>query len=126
MKQNQQGFTLIELIIVIVILGILAAVAMPKFVDLSGEAEEAALQGVAGSISSAMTINYAANKIDANKGTTVSDCLHGANVLDGGLPTGYSITTHTVSPNTTYSDCELNYNSKSAKFTAIGTPIGTP
>ncbi|MBV2234090.1 MAG: prepilin-type N-terminal cleavage/methylation domain-containing protein [Sterolibacterium sp.] len=123
MKQNQQGFTLIELIIVIVILGILAAVAMPKFVDLSGEAEDAALQGVAGSISSAMTINYAANKIDGSKGTTVSDCQHGANVLDGGLPTGYTITGHAVSANETYSDCVLTYNNnKSAKFTAIGTP----
>ena len=53
MQQNQRGFTLIELVVVIVILGILAAVAVPRFVDLQDEANTAALDGVAGAISSA-------------------------------------------------------------------------
>ncbi len=58
--KKQSGFTLIELVVVIVILGILAATAIPRFVDLSDEAEKAAAMGLAGGISSALAINYAA------------------------------------------------------------------
>lgn len=58
-NRKQQGFTLIELVFVIVILGILAAFAVPRFVDLTGEARAAAVQGVGGSVQSAAALTHA-------------------------------------------------------------------
>jgi MSHA pilin protein MshA len=62
MNKQQTGFTLIELVMVIVIIGILAAVAVPRFVDLRGEALTAALQGSEGAVRSALTISIAQKK----------------------------------------------------------------
>ena len=97
MQAKQSGFTLIELVVVIVILGILSAVALPKFINLSGEAAQAAAQGVAGAVSSATAINYAARKASATAGAgPVLSCANAstniATLLSGGMPAGYTLT----------------------------------
>ncbi len=56
---KQKGFTLIELVVVIVILGILAATALPKFIDLSKDARTSAMKAVEGSMRTADTMIYA-------------------------------------------------------------------
>lgn len=100
MKTLQKGFTLIELIVVIVILGILAATAVPKFVDLSGEASQAAVDSVAGALVSASTINYGAKAAGKTvspatlNGTPATVCTAanmGALLTSGALPASYSV-----------------------------------
>lgn len=66
----QAGFTLIELIIVIVIIGILAAVAIPKFQDLTTKAQTNATKAVAGELASAAAIYYAKKQIDPTNATS--------------------------------------------------------
>lgn len=67
---KQEGFTLIELIVVIVILGILAVTAAPKFIDLQGDARASALQGLAGAMKGAATLVHGkalvANKVSSS------------------------------------------------------------
>ncbi len=79
--KKQTGFTLIELVMVIVILGILAAVALPKFVNLGGDARTSVIQGVEGSMRGANAEIYAmAAQATGGLGATSTVTINGATV----------------------------------------------
>jgi MSHA pilin protein MshA len=73
--KKQRGFTLLELVVVLVVLGILVVTALPKLVDLTGDAGYTATSRVAGAIASATAANYAAKAV-GKPGTLSITALH--------------------------------------------------
>ena len=92
MQNVQKGFTLIELVVVIVLLGILGVTALAKFQDLSTDAQSAANSGVAAEMSSGASINYAARSLNASNGTSIlsTNCATIAPIVLASTPAGYT------------------------------------
>jgi len=133
---------MIELIVVIVILGILAATALPRFIDLRADAMDSAAIGMAGNLTSAMSVNYAGCSAsahstagaDADPCRQVANCTDGATLLQGVTPSAagvftlgnatYTITSAALATNGATAQCSLSTPGATAAVTFNGIGAG--
>jgi len=125
MKRQQDGFTLIELVIVIVILGILAASALPRFSDLAGDARAASVNGMAGALRSAAAIAHA-TQIARSFSQGQAIIMEGVSInMSNGYPNAITSSGSIASALTDFTGFTLSVNSSSLSFTVTGRAGGT-
>jgi MSHA pilin protein MshA len=107
-------------VIVIAIIGILAAVAIPRYINLTSNAQTAATTAIAGALASANASNYGARKLSTSFGIAVANCTDLSGALQGGLPAGYTITSAAVAVDTTVTCTLTGPGSTTATFSATG------
>jgi len=114
---NRKGFTLIELILVIAILGILAVSALPKFLNLSQNAAEAARDGVVGAVRSGIALYKANSMVTGGAGNYPTALGTGfTNVLENPVTDGWTGATDSYTFNKSGVNTTYTYNATNGTF----------
>lgn len=88
---QQRGLGVVEIVMLLVVLAILASTAIPSFVFDRAGSRQAAVDGVAGSLSSAAAINYTVRSIKQSNGVSITNCKDVVRALEGSLGEEYTI-----------------------------------
>jgi MSHA pilin protein MshA len=121
-KIDQRGFTLIELVVVITILGILAAFAIPRFASLEGQARTAAVQGLAGSLRSGASLAHALWLAQGNPAAATVTMEGQVITIANGYPNVATIEL-TIVDITGFAPTTVGGNRRFTKTTPAGVPI---
>ena len=116
--RNEKGFTLIEIVMVIILLGILAAVAIPRFIDMSNQAKISATKGILGGTRGAIAIAYANNALHGHAGWPAIGSLRSS--MTQGIPANpYNTYTGVQAPAAPAANMGWVYDAAGGKFYTV-------
>ena len=117
---QQKGLGIVELVMLLVVLAIFASTAIPSFISDKASARQAAVDGVAGSLSSASAINFTVRSIRSSKGVPIHNCRDVVNALEGKLGKDYLINAAPVEAGSRKECRVVNTRGEWATFIAQG------